>query len=123
MRKTLSERLQYLLPNLNISQREFADKIGFSHSYISLILNGVKKTPSTRFFNAVGREFSVNPIWLRSGLGEIFILPGVSLAPLDTEIIARYKLLSSEDKTTVDKIINALLIKTVNKEQKSKSKE
>jgi len=110
---SLAERLDFLLSNLNINQREFSIRIGFTQSYISLILNGTKKTPSTRFYDAAAREFSVNPEWFRSGNGEVFIIPGLSLSNTDAEIVARYKLLPASDKVIIDEIINALLIKTL----------
>jgi transcriptional regulator with XRE-family HTH domain len=114
MQKSLAGRLSFLLSDLNIKRREFADRINFSLSYVALILNGTKKTPSDRFFDAVAREFSVNPAWLRSGKGEVFFVPGLSLVPPDAEIMARYKLLSEEDQVIVDKIINSLLVKSMN---------
>jgi len=109
----LADRLDELLTSLNINQREFAERAGFTQSYISLILNGSKKTPSNRFFSAVGREFSVNPDWLQHGEGDIFAVPGLSLSGSDAEIVARYKLLPPEDQSIVDEIINALLLKTL----------
>jgi transcriptional regulator with XRE-family HTH domain len=44
-----------------IKQQDFADKINYKQSYISMILNGIKKSPSHRFFDAVYHQFSVNP--------------------------------------------------------------
>jgi transcriptional regulator with XRE-family HTH domain len=111
MQKSLAGRLGFLLSNLNMKRPEFADRVGFSLSYIALLLNGTKKTPSDRFFDAVAREFSVNPEWLRSGKGEVYLVPGLSLVPSDAEILARYKLLPTEDQAIVDKIINSLLVK------------
>jgi transcriptional regulator with XRE-family HTH domain len=114
MKKSLAGRLGFLLSDLNVKRREFADRINFSLSYVALILNDTKKTPSDRFFDAVAREFSVNPAWLRSGKGEVYFVPGLSLAPSDAEIVARYKLLSAEDQVIVEKIIDSLLIKEMN---------
>lgn len=113
MKKTLAERLDFLLSRLNIRQRDFAERAGFTQSYLSMILNGTKKTPSARFFEAVAREFSVNPDWLRSGEGEVFAVPGLSLSTSDAELVARYKLLPPADKAIVDEIINALLLKSL----------
>jgi transcriptional regulator with XRE-family HTH domain len=113
MQKSLAGRMDFLLSNLNIKRREFADRVGFSLSYVALILNGTKKTPSGRFFDAVAREFSVNPEWLRSGKGEVYLVPGLSLVPSDAEIMARYKMLPAEDQVIVDKIINSLLVKAM----------
>jgi transcriptional regulator with XRE-family HTH domain len=113
VKKTIAERLGFLLNDLQIKQRDFAGRVGFAQSYLSLILNGTKKNPSNRFFDAIFREFSVNPVWLRSGRGEIYAVPGLDLPPADAEIIARYRLLSSADRAIVDEIINALLFKTM----------
>jgi len=110
---SLANRLNHLLTSININQREFAERIGFTQSYISLILNGSKKTPSSRFYDSVAREFSVNSAWLSSGTGEVYAVPGISLSPPDAEIVARYKLLPPEDQTIVDEVINALLLKTM----------
>jgi hypothetical protein len=41
----------------------------------------------------------------------VYLVPGLSLVPSDAEIIARYKLLPTEDQAIVDKIINSLLVK------------
>jgi transcriptional regulator with XRE-family HTH domain len=109
----MAERLGFLLNDLQIKQRDFAERVGFAQSYLSLILNGTKKTPSNRFFDAIFREFSVNPAWLRDGKGEMYTVPGLDLTPADAEIIARYRLLSPADRAIVDEIINALLFKTM----------
>ena len=111
--ESLAKRLEHLISSLKINQREFAQRVGFTQSYISLILNGSKKTPSERFYNAAAREFSVNPNWLKTGAGETFQVPGLSLSSNDAEIIARYKLLPSSDQVIVGEIMNALLVKTL----------
>jgi transcriptional regulator with XRE-family HTH domain len=113
VKKTVAERLGFLLNDLQIKQRDFAERVGFAQSYLSLILNGTKKNPSARFFDAIFREFSVNPVWLRDGRGEIYTVPGLDLSPADAEIIARYRLLSPADQAIVDAIINALVFKAM----------
>ncbi|MDR0553713.1 MAG: helix-turn-helix domain-containing protein [Treponema sp.] len=113
MKKTLAERLEFLLSNLGIRRRDFSERVGFTQSYLSMILNGTKKSPSARFFDAVAREFSINPDWLRSGEGEVYTVPGFALAPADAEIIARYRLLPPAEQAIVDEIINALLLKSL----------
>jgi transcriptional regulator with XRE-family HTH domain len=115
MQKSLAGRLGFLLSSMNVKRREFAERVGFSLSYVALILNGTKRTPSDRFYNAVAREFSISPKWLRSGKGEVYFVPGLSLVPPDAEILARYKLLPPEDQVIVDKIINSLLVKSMTK--------
>jgi transcriptional regulator with XRE-family HTH domain len=114
MQKSLAGRLDFLLANMNIKRQDFADRVGFSLSYIALLLNGTKKTPSDRFFDAVAREFSINPDWLRSGKGEVYLVPGLALVSSDAEILARYKLLSAEDQVIIEKIIDSLIVKSMN---------
>jgi transcriptional regulator with XRE-family HTH domain len=121
MKKSLAGRLEFLISSLNVKRQDFADRVGFSLSYVALLLNGTKKTPSGRFFDAVAREFSVNPDWLRAGKGEIYHIPGLSLVPSDAEILARYKLLPVEDQAIIDKIINSLMIKAMGAEQSAKN--
>ena len=113
MKKTLADRLDFLISNLNIKQRDAAERLGFTQSYLSMILNGTKKTPSSRFFEAAAREFSVNPDWLRSGKGDVYSVPGLSLPAQDAEIVARYKMLPSSDQAIVNQIIDALLVKAL----------
>jgi transcriptional regulator with XRE-family HTH domain len=113
MKKTLAERLDFLLSNLNIKQREAAERLGFTQSYLSMILNGGKKTPSSRFFEAAAREFSVNPEWLRSGKGEVYSVPGLSLSAPDAELVARYKMLPPPEQAIINQIIDALLVKSL----------
>jgi transcriptional regulator with XRE-family HTH domain len=113
VKKTLAERLDFLISNLGIKQRDFAERVGFTQPYLSMIQKGTKKTPSARFFEAVAREFSVNPDWLRSGEGEVYSVPGLSLSPADAEIMARYRLLPPAEQAMVDKIIDALLLKSL----------
>jgi transcriptional regulator with XRE-family HTH domain len=122
VKKTIAERLRFLLHNLQIKQRDFAERVGFAQSYLSLILNGTKKNPSSRFFDVIFREFSVNPAWLRDGKGEIYAVPGMDLSSPDAQIIARYRLLSPADQAIVDEIINALLFKTMTCRKSGKPK-
>jgi transcriptional regulator with XRE-family HTH domain len=120
MKKSLAGRLEFLISSLNVKRQEFADRVGFSLSYVALLLNGTKKTPSDRFFDAVAREFSVNPEWLRSGKGDVYLVPGLSLVPSEAEILARYKLLPAEDQAIIEKIINSLIIKSQGEEHSAK---
>jgi hypothetical protein len=78
-----------------------------------MILNGTPKTPSNRFFEAAAREFSVNPDWLRSGKGEAYLAPGLSLSASDAELVARYKMLPLPEQAIVNQIIDALLVKSL----------
>lgn len=55
------------------SQREFAQILGVSASYISEIEAGNQKKPSLKFIASLYIELNVNPNWILLELGEMFI--------------------------------------------------
>jgi len=114
MKKSLADRLELVITNLGIKKMDFAEKIHFSQSYVSMVLNGDKTNPSVRFFDAVCREFNVNPEWLKSGKGEMFSIPGLPAYSIDTEIVAKLRLLPPEEQKMIEGIINAFLFKANN---------
>lgn len=68
-------RLKELRLSLNITQDEFAEKIGIkSKAHISALETG-KRTITDRIISDVCREFNVNEDWLRNGTGEMFVEP------------------------------------------------
>jgi transcriptional regulator with XRE-family HTH domain len=106
---TLSGRLKQALQKLGVNQQEFAEKIGFTQSYISKILNGTK-IPSSRFFDIVSHELYLNPAWLQSGTGEMF-LAASGFSPQDAAMVAKYRLLTEEEKAVIDNMTDVLLKK------------
>lgn len=52
------------------TQDEFAEIMGISKNYVSLIENG-KKVPGDRLISDICREFNVNEEWLRTGEGDM----------------------------------------------------
>lgn len=69
--KSLHDRLKVLRAHLGLSQKDFAQEIGFSQSYYSEIENE-KVPPNERLFKLIEQTFGVNPKWLRKGEGEMF---------------------------------------------------
>jgi transcriptional regulator with XRE-family HTH domain len=106
---TLSGRLKQTLQKLGVNQQEFAKKIGFTQSYISKILNGTK-IPSSRFFDVVSHELYLNPQWLQNGTGDMF-LSASGFSPEDAAMVAKYRLLTTEEKSIIDKMTDVLLKK------------
>lgn len=68
---TINERLQSLLDALNISKTDFAKKIHVSPAFVSMICSG-KSSPGERTIKDICREYGVDEIWLRDGIGEMF---------------------------------------------------
>lgn len=73
----LQDRLKDLLAELDISQRQFAMKIGLDPGYFSRIIRG-KQEPTERLFLLIEGVFHVNRKWLESGDGPIFRDSGLS---------------------------------------------
>ncbi len=68
------DRLKQLRKELKLSQAAFAKSLGLSQSAIGDIESG-RNALNERNFNAICREFNVNPTWLRDGVGEMFVTP------------------------------------------------
>ena len=122
MKKSLAGRLDFLISNLGIKQLDFARRIHFTQSYVSMVLSGVKTSPSQRFLDAICREFNINPEWLKNGKGDVYTIPGQSLPTEDVELLAKYRLLPSGEQRMVEEIINAFLLKSMAAEAGKKTK-
>jgi transcriptional regulator with XRE-family HTH domain len=108
--ETLSDRLKQALKKLGVTQQELAEKIGFTQSYVSRISNGVK-IPSSRFFEILSHELYLNPAWLQHGTGEMFLAAESGLSSQDAAMVAKYRLLTPEEKEVIDKMTDVLLKK------------
>ena len=77
----MNERLKEARKALDISQEEFASRIGMKGSSFSLLENG-KRNITDRVIRDVCREFNVDYIWLTTGKGEMFASDEVEFARL-----------------------------------------
>lgn len=68
----ISERLRILRKKLDMTQQEFADKIGSKRNTIAKYETNTN-IPSTAVISLICREFNVDECWLRTGTGEIFV--------------------------------------------------
>jgi len=116
MIKTLAGRLDFLISNLGIKQLDFARRIHFTQSYVSMVMNGTKTGPSPRFFDAICREFNVNPQWIANGKGDVYKIPGQALPTDDAELVAKYRLLPPSEQQIIENVINAFLLKAMTAE-------
>ena len=63
----MKERIAELRKSLNLTQDEFAKKLGLSRNYIWMIEKG-ERIPPDRTISDICRIFSINEDWLRYGL-------------------------------------------------------
>lgn len=70
----MNERIKQLRKALGYTQQEFADRIGVKRNTIAQYEIG-RNEPIDSVVNLICKEYNVNPDWLRSGTGEMFIDP------------------------------------------------
>ncbi len=99
----MHERLKQLRKQLDMTQQEFADRIGIKRNSFANYETG-RNTPLDAIIVSICREFNVNEEWLRNGTGSMFIKKerGDEIA----EVVN--KLLSDEDNTFKTKFITML---------------
>ena len=68
----MNERIKALRKELKMSQDVFAEKLGLTKNYISLVENGNRKL-SEQSIKVLCSILNVNEEWLRTGNGEMFI--------------------------------------------------
>lgn len=99
------DRLQLLIQELHISQRQFAKKINLDPGYFSRIVRG-KDDPPDRILLLIENVFHVNKSWLENGEGDMFTYEGSSLAK--KQILESINTLSDEQVKAVSAFIKYL---------------
>lgn len=84
----MNNRIVQLRKSREWTQDEFAEKMGISKNYVSLIENG-KKKPSDRLISDICREFNVNEKWLRDGIGDMYDIPDDEVASVVSELLEK----------------------------------
>jgi transcriptional regulator with XRE-family HTH domain len=115
----MNERFKIVRDSLRLSQKEFADRIGFAQTSYSQIENGVRNV-TERIIKLVCQEFNVNEEWLRTGTGEIFKTEGEFIELIassldvldetDKKIISEYIKLSSNHREIIKGFIKKMTI-------------
>ena len=68
----MEERLKELRKTLNLTQQEFAEKIGVKRNTIAQYESG-RNAPIDAVITLICRTYGVNETWLRTGEGEMFV--------------------------------------------------
>lgn len=95
---TISERINWIREDKELSQEAFGKRIGISRNAVSLIEKGINN-PSRQTIDLICREFNVSRDWLETGEGETYVLPLDEDTALFSEVI---KL--GEGRATVESI-------------------
>lgn len=84
----MQERLKNIRKALNLTQGEFAERLGLAQNSIASYESG-RRNPNDAIIKLICREFNVDYFWLTEGKGEMFVKLPSSL--LDS-LADRYKL-------------------------------
>ena len=116
----MNERLRYLRKFLELSQEDFATKLGITGGGISKLEKG-ERNFTEQMIRSICREFNVDYIWLTTGEGEMFtnipdtildeLVIQYNLDDLDKSIIQEYLNLDSKDRNVIKTYIQNVFIK------------
>ena len=67
----MQERIKILRKSLGLTQKQLAEKIGVKQNTVAQYEIG-RNIPTDMAINLICREFNVNEIWLRTGVGDPF---------------------------------------------------
>ena len=117
----MNERLKKLRKTLDLTQQEFADKLGVKRNTVAQWEIG-RNEPSDAIIFSICREFDVNKEWLRTGEGEMFVIRSdeEELAAFFGDIlndgssfkkrfVSALAALDTEDWEVIEKFINSII--------------
>ena len=90
--KHMNERIKQIRTSLNLTLEKFGERLGVTKTAISNIEKG-NRSVTEQMFKSVCREYNVNPQWLATGEGDMFINTNDILLDKINDI------LTSEDST------------------------
>lgn len=115
---TIGERIRVVREKLDITQEDFAQKIGTKRNTITNYEVG-RREPMEATIKSICREFNVNYDWLKDGEGEMFdavpetlvdeLAQEFNLDDLDRRIILGYLRLSETDRGAIKRYIQGLI--------------
>lgn len=85
----MGERIKKLRKYFDLTQKEFAERIGSTQNNIANYETG-RRTPSAAAFNNICKTFGVSEEWLRAGEGEMLVpvTPDENIAAFVGEVLA-----------------------------------
>ncbi len=98
---TLGERIKKVRKDLDLTQQEFANRIGSTQNVLANYETG-RRNPSSSVINNICKTFNVSEEWLRTGEGEKFN-PKSSAA---MEALARERGLTHSDFVIIEKFLS-----------------
>ena len=102
----MKNRMKAVRKALNLTQQEFADKMGMQRATYSKYETGGNQ-PSTSAISLICRTYDVNEVWLRTGKGDMF-----TSRTREEEITAYMGRITGGKGTDVENAIIAVMART-----------
>lgn len=112
-----ADRIKVLRKTLNLSQKDFGDKLGVTDVAISRIERG-ERNLTEQMAKAICREYNVNYLWLTEGTGDMFmgvpetiideLVVQYDLNDVETEILKNYLTLTKEQRQVVQEYLRKI---------------
>lgn len=99
----MNERIKKLRKTLDLTQQEFADKIGMKRNTVANYETN-RNEPSNSVVSLICKTFNVSEVWLRTGEGEMF----ANRSESDELSAAVERLITGESAEFKRRLINAL---------------
>jgi len=104
----MKDRLKKLLEALNVKQTAFARELNLNEATIRGIFTGKSQSLSARVIIDIQQKYNVNPVWLVTGKGEMFLSDTVAdsdgMNSQERKVIKAYR-----QKTDIQPAVNILL--------------
>ena len=98
----MNKRIKTIRRILDLTQQEFADRIGVKRNTIANYETG-RNTPIDSVISLICREFKINENWLRNGVGDMFV-PDPS-DEIDS-LAQRYPNLTHDSLVFIDRLVH-----------------
>lgn len=114
----MRKRLKEVRESFNLTQFEFAEKLGVSRTLITQLESGDREVFKPILINSICREFNINKDWFVNGKGKMFNEPLEELQ-LDDELKELVKMYSSLDEHTKE-IVKRFMKSSVSEDTSNK---
>lgn len=111
-------RIRKVRKMLDLTQKEFAERLGIKQNSIALIESG-KRNTSNQVVLSICREFNVDEKWLRTGIGNMFntkieddiseIVDKYNLSVYGEQIIRTYIEMNAKQRSVIDDFVKNLI--------------
>ena len=82
----MNERIKILRKQLGLTLEKFGERLGVGKTAINKLEKG-ENNVTDQMFKAICREFDVNEDWLRSGKGDMFVIPDDETAAIVSNLL------------------------------------